>query len=472
MKRLLSYYQLKLPIHLTYMLQQVEYQPANFISWFLRLPNLNKVMYRKDLVWTPKTKLLVTNIYFLLIVQALEIFLVGYYISLVYAFILLVASPFMVVATVYFLVSVVWVVIEAPRRNQQIAKSKEIFSKHQGIKIAILGSYGKTTMKELLFEVMSEGRKTVSTPGNMNVSISHARFAAKLGGDEEVVLIEYGEATLGDIARFAENTYPDVAIITGLAPNHLDKYKSLENVASDLLSIDKYVKPEHIYINKNIGDLAGENLEKFNKYDENGLPGISIKDVHVSLEGMKFTAKFDNGESIILETALTGRHLLGPLAVCILLSKKAGLSLEQIKTAISKTKPYEHRLKPRKMSGAWILDDTYNGSLEGFRAGLRLLKDVKAKRKIYVTPGLVDQGQETVKVHQEIGKLIAECNPDKVVLMKNSVTEIIKGSLIKNKYSGEVEVRDDPLEFYTNLEHAIAAGDVILLQNDWTDNYN
>lgn len=471
MRRFLSYYSPKLPIHFAYMFQQVEYHPASFIGWLFRLPNLNNVMYRKDLVWTSKTKILVTIIYLILAVQIVEAILAGYYIGFLYALLIFIATPFLVAAEVFLLVGIAWFAIEVPRRNQQIVKSKDIFSKHSGVKIAILGSYGKTTMKELLSEVMSEGKKVAATPGNKNVAISHARFAAKLKGEEEIVLIEYGEAAPGDIARFAKNTKPDVAIITGIAPNHLDQYKTLDNVASDLLSIKKYVKPENIYINADVKNLVTSSLAEFRIFDENGTPGISIKNVQLTLEGMKFTAEFDSGDSVKLETALVGRHLLGPLAVCILLSKKAGLSLEQIQSAISNTKPYEHRMQPRLVSGAWILDDTYNGSLEGFRAGLRLLKEVKAKRKIYVTPGLVDQGEETDRVHKEIGKLIAACNPDKVVLMKNSVSEIIDSSLKENNYSGEIEVRDDPLEFYTNLEHALAAGDVILLQNDWTDNY-
>lgn len=471
MRRLLSYYNPKLPIHFAYMLQQVEYHPASFLRWLFRFPNLNKVMYRKDLVWTPKTKLLVAIISSLLLLQILGTILVSFYVGIAYGVALFIFTPLLIALEIFLLVGVVWVTIESPRRKQQIGKSKDIFSKHPGVKIAILGSYGKTTMKELLREVMSEGKKVAATPGNKNVAISHTRFAAKLKGDEEIVLIEYGEAAPGDIAKFAKNTKPDVAVVAGIAPNHLDQYKTLDNVAADLLSIKNYVKPENIYINADAKNSVTDNLDEFRIFDEDGTPGISIKNAELSLEGMKFAAEFDTGESTKFETALVGRHLLGPLAVCILLAKKTGLSLEQIQKSISNTKPYNHRMQPRLLSGAWIIDDTYNGSLEGFRAGLRLLKEVKAKRKIYVTPGLVDQGEETDKVHEEIGKLIAACNPDKVVLMKNSVTEIINNSLKENKYSGEIEIRDDPLEFYTNLEHTLAAGDVILLQNDWTDNY-
>ena len=128
-------------------------------------------------------------------------------------------------------------------------------------------------------------------------------------------------------------------------------------------------------------------------------------------------------------------------------------------------------MQPYLLSGAWIIDDTYNGNLEGIRAGTQLLKYLEAYRKIYVTPGLVDQGEETERVHIEVGELIAAAQPDLVVLMQNSVTDYIQHGLAKAKFAGQVQIKTAPLEFYTNLNHFVAAGDLVVMQNDWTDNY-
>jgi UDP-N-acetylmuramyl pentapeptide synthase len=119
-----------------------------------------------------------------------------------------------------------------------------------------------------------------------------------------------------------------------------------------------------------------------------------------------------------------------------------------------------------------VIDDTYNGNLEGLKAGLALLKELPARKKWYVTPGLVDQGAETKRVHTELGAAIAVSQPDIVVLMQNSVTAIIEQAMKSNGYSGELRIEQHPLDFYLNIEHMIANGDVILMQNDWTDNYN
>jgi UDP-N-acetylmuramoyl-tripeptide--D-alanyl-D-alanine ligase len=150
---------------------------------------------------------------------------------------------------------------------------------------------------------------------------------------------------------------------------------------------------------------------------------------------------------------------------------RLGLSDEQIRAGVARTVAFEHRMQARHLGGAWILDDTYNGNIEGMRAGLELLKTLPGNRKIYVTPGLVDQGTETEAVHQELGRLIANAKPDRVVLMQNSATKYIQTGLDAGNYDGEVSIETNPLEYYTNLEHFLANGDAVMLQNDWPDSY-
>jgi len=128
-------------------------------------------------------------------------------------------------------------------------------------------------------------------------------------------------------------------------------------------------------------------------------------------------------------------------------------------------------MQPYRLGGAWIIDDTYNGNIEGIRAGTQLLKELSGTRKIYVTPGLVDQGKDSDRVHEEMGRLIAGADPDIVVLMQHSVTKYIKRGLEAGDYKGEIIVEADPLDFYNNLQVFVAHGDLVVMQNDWPDNY-
>jgi UDP-N-acetylmuramoyl-tripeptide--D-alanyl-D-alanine ligase len=304
----------------------------------------------------------------------------------------------------------------------------------------------------------------------MNVSISHARFAARLKGDEEVLIIEYGEGEPGDVGRFAAITRPTHAIVTGIAPAHLDKYKTLHAAAKDIFSVGDTVPSGHVYVNGESPDALPFVQKGHNLYDQKHVLGWKISGVSVGLEGTRFTMQ-RGSDKLVLHSALVGRHQVGPLALVAALAHELGLTKQQIETGVGKTAPFEHRMQPYALGGAWIIDDTYNGNLEGVRAGTQLLKDLNAQRKIYVTPGLVDQGKDTGKIHETMGRLIAEAQPDMVVLMQHSVTPFIQHGLAAGGYKGELLIETDPLNFYNNLSLFVAAGDLLVMQNDWPDNY-
>jgi len=464
---------------LVYMLQNTEYQVSPYFAWYWRTQNFARVMYRRQLIPTKAARLLrLALLTGMLCEIALGIGLIWYGVAfattsdLFFGLAALVASPVVWahLVTVPLLLGrwfVMW-----PHNLMQIRRSDKIFQNHPGVKIAVAGSYGKTSMKELLKTVLGEGKKVAATPANKNVAISHAQFAASLDGDEDVLIIEYGESKPGDIARFAKATHPTHGFITGLAPAHLDHYRTVERAAHDIFSLADFVAPAQLYTNGDSQLMQHyiDGTPGVQVYDASGALGWKVSKLELSPSVTSF--KLAKGKhSLQLTSGLLGRHQVGPLSIAAALALELGLTDEQVIAGIAKARPFEHRMQPYQLGGAWIIDDTYNGNLEGIRAGTRLLAGVEAKRKLYVTPGLVDQGRQTKPVHLEVGELIAAAQPDMVVLMQNSVTKYIQEGLAKGEYAGEVYVEADPLHFYTNLEHFVAAGDVVLMQNDWTDNY-
>jgi UDP-N-acetylmuramoyl-tripeptide--D-alanyl-D-alanine ligase len=310
-----------------------------------------------------------------------------------------------------------------------------------------------------------------ATPANKNVSISHAYFARKLTGSEDIIILEYGEGEPGDVARFADITKPTHAVITGVAPAHLDRYKTLAAAAQDIFSVGNTVSPEHVYVNGESPDALPYVQPGQQLYGEKNALGWKITGIHTNLDGTRFTMQ-KGKHKLELHSGLLGRHQVGPLALAAALAHEFGLSDKQIKEGIGKTMPFEHRMQPYILSGAWIIDDTYNGNIEGIRVGTQLLKDLPAKRKIYVTPGLVDQGADTRRIHEEMGRMIADAKPDMVVLMQHSITQFIQDGLEAADYKGELLIETDPLNFYTNLNLFVATGDLVVMQNDWPDNYS
>jgi UDP-N-acetylmuramoyl-tripeptide--D-alanyl-D-alanine ligase len=477
MKRILSQYWQGFPRTLVYMLQSTEYRIGPYLAWYWRTRDFRAVAKRRQLDMTRAARLL------LLALQLGIVFQLTLSAILVIAGLRTENVVLIVTGVVVFLLyPLVWahlaavplvfgrIFIAGPKERRLIERSKKIFAEHPGTIIAVAGSYGKTSMKELLRTVLSEGKKVAATPANRNVTSSHAEFAVTLEGDEEILIIEYGEGKPGDVSRFAQITRPDMAIITGLAPAHLDEYKTLEAAGQDIFSLSEYVGNEQIYVNGESAAARAFIRPSHYQYSQTGVLDWKVTDANVGIEGTRFTMHRD-GRSLQLKSGLLGRHQIGPLALAVALADVLGLAPAQIESGVAKTMPFEHRMQPYALGGAWIIDDSYNGNIDGVRAGLNLLQELSAKRKIYVTPGLVDQGQETENVHLEMGRMIAAANPDQVILMQNSVEPFIQRGLDEGGYTGEVSVETDPLEFYTHIDQFVAAGDLALLQNDWTDNY-
>jgi UDP-N-acetylmuramoyl-tripeptide--D-alanyl-D-alanine ligase len=433
------------PTALLYMLQDTEFNLPEYIKWFCRTSDFRHVMKRRELKLTQKIKLLRIGLLLLWflgeIVAAVCIYegLVTHATWWAFAalFIILIL-PFVLAYGILLPLVIGRLVIQRPREKAIIAEAHAIFARHQGVHIAIVGSFGKTTAKEILNTVLSAGLKVAATPGNMNTPIGISRFARTLTGNEDVLIIEFGEGKVGDIAELSKLAQPNTGIITGINESHLKSFKSIDN-------------------------------KDIHAYSQTGVNGWKVTNLTTGLDGTQFTIK--KADTVIqAHTKLIGLHTVGVTAAAISIADSLGLTKRQIETGLADIKPFEHRMDPRNVHGAWVIDDTYNGSSDGVKAGLTLLKDAKAKRRIYVTPGLVEQGSSTESVHIAIGEQAAT-SADIVVLMKNSATDYILKGLETADFKGELMIIDDPLDFYGNLEHFVAAGDVVLMQNDWTDNY-
>lgn len=476
-KGLLSFYLPGYPKSLVYMMQRCEYQVPPYLKWYWRTSDFNKISVRGELDKTARAKALL----WLIRLGILAELVVGIYFIwggvfghidgyLEIGISIIIAYPLIWAYLIVVPVGLSGLLVVKPMQKKLIAKSQTIFKNHKATKIAVAGSYGKTTMKELLAVVLSEAKKVAATPANKNVSVSHAQFAAKLTGDEEVLIIEYGEERAGDIKSFCDKTFPNIGVITGLAPAHLNHYPTLQAAGTDIFYLAEYLKNQNVYVNGESSSLKTFISKDDLVYSQTGVGDWKAKNIKVSFQGISFDLT-RGSKKLKLSSNLLGRHQVGPLSAVAAIAMNLGMTKTQVEAGIAKTSAFAHRMEPREVGGAFVIDDTYNGNIEGIRAGLELLKELPAKRKIYVTPGLVDQGVETNAVHLEMGRLIADAQPDQVVLMNNSVTNLIVKALEDNGFKGDLKLEDDPLKFYTNLEQYLAAGDMVLMQNDWPDNY-
>jgi len=459
------------------MLQGSDYRLKEYLAWLHRSADFRLVMKRRKLDYTKKARLLLVFAWvillatyvgsFLLLIQSVvlaSVLLAGL------AIILLAVSPLVLA---YGIVVPLWLgykIIQAPKQRQMVEAARQAFLNHPALKIAVAGSYGKTTAKEVLRTVLGEGKRVAFTPGNMNTIIGISRFAQSLDGDEDILIFELGEERVGDVRELCALIQPDIGVITGVNEAHLSSFGTLDRTVATIFELEDYLGDKPLYKNKESPLVASKiKSNDILAFSRSGTDGWRVSGAKTDIHGTTFTAKKGN-KTVSAHTGLLGNHNIGAIVVAIAVADSVGLTTAQITAGIEKTVPFEHRMQPRFLRGAWVIDDTYNGNSQGVQVGLQLLGKLEAKRRVYVTPGLVEQGNKTREVHEIIGEQIAAV-ADVVVLMKNSATDFIVRGLKKAEFGGKLQIVDNPLEFYTNLDQFVATGDVVLMQNDWTDNY-
>ncbi|MDP3965334.1 MAG: Mur ligase family protein, partial [bacterium] len=279
----------------------------------------------------------------------------------------------------------------------------------------------------------------------------------------------------GDVMRLCKCIDPHVGIITGVNEAHLEKFGTLEKTAATVFELAEYLKKRPVYINGE-SEIARTHAKSALKnhivYSREGAGDCRVENPKSDLRGTTFGLVLD-GVTSRVKTRLLGLHSIGPLAVSAHIASRLGLSRKQIDAGIAKTKAFSHRLEPHEdKSGVVTLDDSYNGNPDGVRAIIEFLELLEGRRRWYVTPGLVEMGPRTVEVHKEIGRRIAQAQLEKVILITNSVTPYIERGLREAGYTGEIIRFNDALQAYAALPHLTAKGDIVILQNDWPDQYS
>jgi UDP-N-acetylmuramoyl-tripeptide--D-alanyl-D-alanine ligase len=473
-KKWLSTFDPSYPVALVYMLQASEYHLLEYLKWLTNVGDFRLVQKRKRLVNTNKAKILLTGTILseLLIIASAVCFLVGDgLLNRAIGLIIILALPVLTAFSTILLVLLFKVFIQIPIEAVIGTKTKKIISRNGAVKIAIAGSYGKTTMRELLKTVLSTARKTAAPGGSLNTKLGIAEFARSLQGDEEFIIFELGEYYKGDVDELCRIVGPDIGIITGINEAHLEKFKTIENTVATIFEIESYVAKECLYVN-------GENFLAHNRasaksvqYTREGIGEWKVINAKTDLTGTSFDVVI--GESkMSLRSDLLGLHQIGPLVVAAYIGYRLGLSLDQIKIGIASTKPFEHRMDYRTDStGVTTIDDSYNGNPDGVKALIDFLKIQKDRRRIYVTPGLVELGNKSQEIHEEIGRELGESGIEKVILVRNSVTPFIENGLRRSKYAGDIIFFDDALKMFKALPAMTVSGDIVAIQNDWPDQY-
>src|SRR3989344_2056411 len=267
---------------LVYMLQASEYNIADFFKWHERVSDFRFVEKRKRLVFTPKAVVLLiagwAGLCGALVLSVLIFASASSFWSYLLALAVLFETPVIVLR-----------LLQLPAEALLLAQAKRRLAAHRGIKIAVAGSFGKTSTREILRTVLSERRKVAAPKDSYNTPLGIAKFVRGLKGEEEVLIFELGEYYPGDVRKLARVVSPDWGVITGVNEAHLEKFRSLERTADTVFELAESVQATHLYVNGEsplaLARVKGGNIV----YTREGAGVWNVAEARTSLSGTTLT---------------------------------------------------------------------------------------------------------------------------------------------------------------------------------------
>ena len=347
--------------------------------------------------------------------------------------------------------------------------TKKLESFPDMIKIGITGSYGKTSVKNMLSTILSSKYKVFATPKSYNTPMGVSMAVESLDSSFDIFICEMGARYKGDIKELCDIVNPSYGIITGITKQHLQTFKTLENIKETKAELLKAVKTCVI---------SSDSDETLSLETENGAvitAGINeegqvfAQDIKCTKQGSEFILNF-NGQKISASTKLLGEHNVSNLVLASALAFELGLSLEEIAEGISKVENVPHRLELVKNDkGITIIDDSYNANPVGTKAAIRVAKSF-GSRTIVVTPGMVELGKFEKLENIEYGKNLAVC--DIIILVGETCAYSVREGLFEAGFNFDnvfmVKTMEDAK---VKLSDIVQEGDTVLFENDLPDRF-
>ncbi len=314
--------------------------------------------------------------------------------------------------------------------------------------VAITASYGKTSIKNFLHQILSQHYKCYMTPRSVNTLGGLMKdINDDLPEDTEIYIAEAGARQRGDIDEIARLLQHDYAVVGNIGPQHIEYFKTLENIRNTKMEILHSPKLKKAFVHESAHVKPDDRVLLY---------GSNIKNIEATLEGLTFELEID-GRREAFQAPLLGAFNAVNISAAILVALELGMDMEQIRKAVANLQSVAHRLQKIEAGGKLIIDDSFNGNIEGMTASYDLVKTFSGN-KIVITPGVIESDEET---NIALAKKIDEVFD--LVIITGSVNAEVLATHIHN--ARKIILREKGM-----LEEVLAEetmpGDLILFSND------
>jgi len=342
--------------------------------------------------------------------------------------------------------------------------------------IAITGSYGKTTVKNILAAMLSQRYPTLASPASFNTPLGLARcIREELGHQHRFFIAEMGARHPQDIRVLCRMIRPRAGILTAIGPQHLETMGSLQRVQETKYDLIRALPGDGYAVFNDDGKQVAECFRRTTHLSKclagSVDSGAWAEEVKFSAEGSDFVLCFPDGSRQAVSTALAGEHNVRNILMAAAMARQLGISPRKIALALEEVRPIASRLQmsihPR---GYKVINNGFNSNPDSSRKALEVLA-AQPGRLVVVTPGFIELGRQETPSNRRLGSDIAAV-AHLALLIGEKRTRPIKEGLLENGMRPEnILVFAGLNEANRYIQETFGPGDVLLYENDLPDHY-
>ncbi len=344
--------------------------------------------------------------------------------------------------------------------------------------IGITGSYGKTSTKHYLHRILSEHFDTLMTPGSYNTTLGVVRTIREhLKPYNEVFIVEMGAKQPNDIAEICELVHPSIGIVTAVGPQHLESFKTIENVRNTKFElIDSLPADGLAVINDDFEMIATRSVDnvKTIRYavKNTACANFIADEIRYTPHGTTFAIRGPEDFVLILETRLVGECNISNLIAAVIVALEMGMPADKIRYAVSQIEQVEHRLNIKHTPGGLtIIDDAFNSNPAGSAMALEVLSMMTQGRRIVITPGMIELGERQEELNQDFGRHIAHSCDMAFIVGHYNRQAIVDGITEGGMDMSCVKTFETFRQAQEYLNKTFKRGDTVLYENDLPDTF-
>jgi len=334
------------------------------------------------------------------------------------------------------------------------------------IKIAVTGTNGKTTTKEMIAAVLAEKYRTFKSPGNLNNLYGVPLAIFEMGESYEVVVLEFGMSTPGEIAVLTRLVQPQYGVITNVDAAHLEtmmtidaiaeaKFELLDNMPGNGTAI---LNLDNAYLRKRF------DIEKLARLGFGVKEECDIFPSRFEINGSG-CAKFHLTTTGEVHLAVPGMHNMYNALAAAAVGQALSVPGEKIRAALESFRPVEMRTEAITIDKVLLINDTYNANPASMKFGLDTLSSIKAEgRKFAALGDMLELGEKSAELHRELGAYVAQVRPDFLIACGDHAHEIIEGAAENGYPSERLQLLSNVNEMINHLLDHLRSGDAVLIK--------